>query len=202
MTEPPVESTGQEHEKTAILLRRVRLGDQKAKNALIRRYIPVLERWARGRLPGYARDMSDTMDIVQITLIRVLDRLEEFEPTREGAFLAYLRRTIVNQIRNEIRRVNRRPAREELIDDVSESHEPTPLEEVIGRDALDRYEQALGTLGEEQQEAVILRLEFGFTYEQVSEALGKNTESAARMIVTRALDRLKQTMREQEEERA
>jgi RNA polymerase sigma-70 factor (ECF subfamily) len=200
MNEPTASSTTPEGEKTALLLQKVRVGDQRAKNALIRRYIPILERWARGRLPGYARDMADTMDIVQITLIRVLERVDEFEPTREGAFLAYLRRAIMNQIRNEIRRVSRRPARGELIDDVSATGDRTPLEEVIGRDALDRYERALTTLTEEQQEGVILRLEFGFTHEQVAEALGKNTVSAARMLVNRAVDRLKEVMREQEDE--
>jgi len=179
-----------------VLLSRARSGDRAAKNALIRHYIPILERWARGRLPGYARDISDTMDIVQISLIRVLDKVEEFEPTREGAFLAYLRRTILNQIRNEIRRVTRRPGREELVEGVSESEEPSPLEEVIGKDAMDRYERALATFPEETQQAIVLRLEFGYTHEQVASALGKKTTSAARMLVSRALLRLQQVMAE------
>lgn len=181
---------------TEVLLSRARSGDRAAKNALIRHYIPILERWARGRLPGYARDISDTMDIVQISLIRVLDKVEEFEPTREGAFLAYLRRTILNQIRNEIRRVTRRPGREELVEGVSESEEPSPLEEVIGKDAMDRYERALATFPEETQQAIVLRLEFGYTHEQVASALGKKTTSAARMLVSRALLRLQQVMAE------
>src|SRR5688572_11599302 len=91
-------------ETTAQLLAWVREGDPAACERLVTRYLPMLRRWAHGRLPGHARALADTDDLVQVTLIRALGRVREFESSREGAFLAYLRRILLNAIRGEIRR--------------------------------------------------------------------------------------------------
>ena len=180
-------------ESTASLLDLVRDGDKSARERLVRRYLPALHRWARGRLPRYARDLSDTDDLVQVCFTKALAHVREFQPQKDGAFLAYLRRILLNQIRDEIRRVSRRPRSEELPDEVLDES-PSPLEEAIGREKLEAYEAALATLPERQQEAVILRLELGFTHGEVAEALGFRSPDAARMAVARGLARLSEVM--------
>ena len=52
------------------LLQQAQAGDQDALNRLVARYLPRLKRWAAGRLPVWARDLSDTQDLVQETLVR------------------------------------------------------------------------------------------------------------------------------------
>ena len=87
--------------------------------------------------------MVDTDDLVQITLLRALDHVNEFEPRREGAFLAYLRTIVLNSVRDEIRRAARRPGREPLSDELElVAGDPSPLERAIGRDAVEDYERA------------------------------------------------------------
>ncbi|HKQ18882.1 MAG TPA: sigma-70 family RNA polymerase sigma factor [Candidatus Eisenbacteria bacterium] len=176
-------------ESTATLLQLVRHGDRPARERLAARYLQILRRLAHGRLPLRARDMMDTDDLVQVTLVRALDHVEDFEPRHEGAFLAYMRRILLNQIRDEIRRVARRPARSELESDPP-APDRSPLEEAIGRETVERYEAVLDQLREDQREAIILRLELGFTYQQIAEALGRDSPNAVRMMVTRALVRL------------
>jgi RNA polymerase sigma-70 factor (ECF subfamily) len=178
------------------LLAQVRDGDAEARNRLAGRYLPILQRWARGQLPSSARDLADTDDLVQVTLLKALERVDEFEPRREGAFLAYLRRILRNKIRDHIRKVGRRPGTEQLDENIAEQA-PSPLEEVIGRDALRAYETALTRLSETQREAVILRLELGFTHQEVANAIGSPSWNAARMLVARALIRLAEVMDEQ-----
>lgn len=180
-----------ELESTADLLHRVRQGESAARERLVARYLPILRRWAHGRLPPYARDLAETDDLVQITLVRALDHIEEFEPRHEGAFLAYLRRILLNSVRDEIRRVTRRGPREELNEDIAG---PSELSQAVGIDTLLAYEAALATLPEEHQEAVILRIEFGFSFEEVAAAVGSPSANAARMMVTRALARLADAM--------
>lgn len=182
-------------ESTTRLLLRIRAGDQHAKNLLAARYLKALRQLAHGRLPAGARGMLDTDDLVQVTLIRALEHVETFEPQGPGSFLAYLRRSLLNQIRDQARRVARSPDRTELPEDLA-SQERSPLEQAIGREALERYEAALSRMSPEQEEAVVLRLELGFTYEQIAEAIGSPTANAARMLVTRALARLAEAMRE------
>src|SRR5262245_56023339 len=94
-------------ETTVSLLALVRQGDAQARERLFRRYLPVLTRWARGRLPLQARDLSETDDLVQVTLVRAMGRLDTFESRHEGAFLAYLRHALLNAVRDEIRRSRR-----------------------------------------------------------------------------------------------
>ena len=121
--------------------------------------------------------------------------METFEPTREGAFLVYLRRIFLNAMRDEIRRGVRERRAEEPDPEISDGR-PTAIEEAIGRQTLEAYEAGLALLTEDQREAVVLRLEFGMKFEEIAEATGKPSANAARMTVSRAILRLAEVMGE------
>ena len=174
---------------TTELLSRVQQGEDGALDALLGRLAPALERWARGRLPGWARERSETRDLVQETLIGGLRHFGGFEPLRAGALHAYLRQAILNRIRDEVRRVQRLPRRAQL-DPFLESHGASPLEEAIGQEALEQYERALSRLRPVDREAIIGRIELGYSFTELALALGKPTAEAARLGVTRAIVRL------------
>jgi len=171
------------------LLARARAGDPTALDELMTRHLPRLRRWASGRLPQWARDVADTQDLVQETLLQTFKRIDKFEARGDGALQAYLRQGVLNRIRDEYRRAGRRPAPEAL-DSQAPDSAPSPLEEAIGRQALDRYEKALQQLRAEDREAIIARIEMGFTNEELATLLGKPSANAARMAVERALVRL------------
>lgn len=180
-------------EASARLLLRARTGEPEALEELYRRYLMPLQRWSRGRLPRWARDLMDTDDLVQETLTRTLRGIEGFEPRHDGAFQAYLRRGVKNRIRDEIRRVRRRPLPDGSAGGAADDR-PSPVEEAIGREALERYEQALDKLKPAVREAVIARVEMGFSYRQIATTLGKPSHDAARMAVSRALAQLAREM--------
>lgn len=176
------------------LLQRARGGDHTALDRLVALYLPRLRRWATGRLPAWARDMADTQDLVQEALIQTFRKIESFEWRGDGALQAYLRQVVLNRIRDELRRAGRRPPREAL-DTQAPDSSPSPLEEAVGSEALDRYEQALQRLRPQEREAIVMRIELGFTHEQLATALNKPSANAARMAVERALLRLAAEMR-------
>jgi RNA polymerase sigma factor (sigma-70 family) len=182
-------------ESTSWLLEQVRAGDESAGHRLVQRYLPVLQLWARGRLPSSARGMVETDDLVQVTLLRALKHMEDFEQRKDGAFFAYLRRILLNVLRDEIRRSQRKPHGETIDEDLPDPA-PSLLEEIASKQVMDAYEDALSLLPEKQQEAVILRVEMGMTHVQVAEALGMASASAARMAVSRALVRLAEVLDE------
>ncbi len=198
MSEPPShhDAVPERLDSTAELLGRVHEGDPEAVERLLRTYGPLLARWAHGRLPAGSRGLSDTDDLVQVTLIRVLDRMQSFESRHPGAFLAYLRRSLLNNLRNEIRHAAHRPQGEPL-DEELQSAGPSPLERTIGIRALQAYEEALGQLTDEQRAAVTLRVEMGCTHEAIATMLGKPTANAARMQVARGLARLAELIDEE-----
>jgi len=180
-------------DSTFDLLKRAQAGDEAALDRLFARYLPALSRWASGRLPRWCRDLMDTDDLVQETLIRTLKRIEGFEHRHEGALQAYLRQAVMNRIRDEVRRAKRAPVSTEL-----EAEQPdrgaSPLELAVGRQAVEKYEAALQRLRPEEREAIVARVEMDCTYEQVAQALGKPSADAARMAVSRALLKLAQEM--------
>jgi RNA polymerase sigma-70 factor (ECF subfamily) len=179
---------------TVDLLALARQGDATALDRLFARYMPELRRWTSGRLPRWARDLAETQDLVQDTLLQVFKKIDGFEYRGEGAFKAYLRQAVMNRLRNEIRRSDRRPAHEEAgpaLEDAGTS----PVESAIGAETLERYEQALERLSAPEREAIVARVELGLSYPELAEVLAKPSADAARMAVARALLRLADEMK-------
>jgi RNA polymerase sigma-70 factor (ECF subfamily) len=183
-------SEKQRAETTFALLFRAKAGDRSALDELCGRYLPRLRRWAHGRLPASSRSATDTDDLVQETLAHVTGHIDRFDPRHEGAFQAYLREAILNRIRSEVRRVNGR-----LVETMgSERPGPSPMEEAIGAELLERYEAALMRVTPEDREAIIARVEMGLTWSEIAEALNKNGSESAQITVKRALLRLAREM--------
>jgi RNA polymerase sigma factor (sigma-70 family) len=186
-------STEHTREASMTLLMRAQAGDQEALESLVDRYRPRLQRWARGRLPPRARDLADTHDLVQETLIQAFKKVDGFEIRGDGAFQAWLRTILLNRIRQEIRRASRRPVPDELDSNLEDDH-TTPLEAAVGAEATERYEQALARLKTADREIIIARVELGQTNDEIAQAFGKPSVNAARMAVERALLRLAREM--------
>lgn len=179
---------------TLELLDRFKQGDENAVNLLIDRSLPPLRRWARGRLPYSARSLADTQDLVQSALVRALPHLKRFEARHPGALQAYLRQVVANHIRDEIRKAMKRPSTD--VDGIEEPADPgpSPLEQAIGREALERYDAALAALSPGDREAIIARVELQQSYEEIAIALQKPTANAARVAVARAVKNLVKAM--------
>lgn len=189
----PSESQPTDLTASVDLLERARRGDRRALDRLFERYVPPLRRWAAGRLPRWARDQMDTDDMIQETMLKTFRRLEDFEHRHDGALQAYMRQALHRRILDELRRVNRQPQRDsgggDAVDEAA-----SPLEQTIGREALERYDQALQRLSAPEREAVVARVEMGFDYDRIAREMGKPSRDAARMTVVRALARLAQEM--------
>jgi len=182
-------------ESTASLLVKVQTGDAAAKERLCAIYLPILRRWAHGRLPDGARNLTETEDIVQISLMKSLHKVHDFENRGEGAFMAYLRTIMLNSIRHEINKFQRRHKLAPMTNDAELiSHYPSPLEKALGAETLEQYEFALMELSENAREAIILRLEFGYSFPEVAAAIPCNSANAARMLVTRGLAKMAEKM--------
>src|SRR5262245_43524991 len=167
---------------------------EEAVNVLFGRYLPRITRWARGRLPRYARNMLDTDDLVQDTVFQTLKRLQSFEVRHEGALQGYLRTAVVNRIRDEVRKATRHPGAQSLHEDGHVDGAASPLEEAIGGQAVARYERAMEKLSEDERQAIVLRVELQLPYAQIATEMRKPSPDAARMAVARALVRLAEEM--------
>jgi RNA polymerase sigma-70 factor (ECF subfamily) len=187
---PPVDDpTLLSDEPTIELVIKAREGDRMAVEALLQRSIPSLRRFAHGRLPAAARGTLDTGDLVQETVLHVLRRLDTFEPRHVGAMQAYLRQSVINRIRDEVRRIGRHPTPAELPDDLA-SEMPSPLEEAVRAEAYERYRAVLVQLSPRDREMVVARIEAQWNLGEIAQRFNMRTVDGARMAVTRALRRL------------
>jgi RNA polymerase sigma-70 factor (ECF subfamily) len=184
---PALEITGQ-------LLDQAKAGDAAARERLFARVMPSLRRWAHQRLPRSSRDLQETDDLVQVTLLRAWRRLDEFDFRGPGSFLGYLRQILLNALRDEVRRTGSLPPQGPLATNLPAAG-PSPLEETMGWDAVRRYEAAFLELDEEEKLGITLRLELGLGYAEIAEVMGKPSANAARMAVGRALVELAERMR-------
>ena len=183
-------SDPQDPERSVELLRLAQAGDEQARNDLLARYLPRLERWATRRLPMGVRSMLDTGDIVQDAVIATLRHLDKIEVRADNAFEVYVKRAIRNRIIDIYRRPKR--IRKEL-NEALPAADPSALELMIGREALERYEAATELLSDSDCQLITMHTELGMSAAEIAEELGK-TPDAARMGLSRALKRLAEAM--------
>jgi RNA polymerase sigma-70 factor (ECF subfamily) len=182
-------------EPTIELVIKARDGDRLAVEALLQRCLPELRRWAHGRLPAAARGNLDTGDLVQETVLHVLRRLDRFEPRHVGAMQAYLHQSVINRIRDEVRKVTRRPAPAELPVDLT-ADDTSPLETTVRLEAYGRYRAALEGLSSRDRAFVVARIETQWSIPEIARHFGIKTVDAARMAVSRAVKRLMKLLEE------
>jgi RNA polymerase sigma-70 factor (ECF subfamily) len=183
------------------LVARAQTGDRAALDELLVRSLPSVQRWAHGRLPLYARGALDTDDLVQQAAYRTLKRLHLFQPRHVHSLQAYLREAVVNRIRDAVRTQTRhglkdKPAVDVPVEERRDESSPSPLEQVLRQETVDRYRRGLKKLKAHEQRAVVLRLELDMDYDELAVHLGKASQAAARMAARRAMERLAHVLKE------
>ena len=164
-------------------------GDASALNRLFSRLQPMLRRWARGRLPRWARRRVDTEDLVQEAFVNLFRHLGRIEPRRRHALRAYLQESIRNRIRDEVRRAGQVEVSPAATPDCHDAGS-SPLERAVTSENSRRYRLALARLDVGEQELIVGRIELGLSYEQLALATGRPSPDAARVAIRRALLRL------------
>jgi len=116
-----------------------------------------------------ARDIADTDDLVQATLLRALNRLEEFEANGAGSFLAYLRKILLNEVRAELRKRQHRGDKVDIDELPLADERASVVEHLVGQERLREFEN-----------------EFGMSYPEIALETSASLD-AVRMKVVRAL---------------
>jgi RNA polymerase sigma factor (sigma-70 family) len=168
---------------TQHLLCRIRSGDDAARVALIRRVEPLLLRFARGRVPFRLRHEQDTADLLQITWLKVLDKLGDINVEAPGDFFSYLRTVLLNALREALRRQDRSPGK------AGDAEPPELAAENVALDDWLAYEQALAGLPEAQRVLLLMRFEFGMSFVEMGAELDAPPDTV-RMRVNRAIEQI------------
>jgi RNA polymerase sigma factor (sigma-70 family) len=141
-------------------------------------------------MPRATRGQDQTRDVVQDAALGVWRHVEKLDLRAPGDLDAYLREAVVNKIRDRARRIQREPLLVSVDPEIKDSL-PTPLNLALSGERWARYQDALTALTVSEREAIVARAEMGCSWEQVAEAINSPSADAARMLFTRAVDRVR-----------
>jgi RNA polymerase sigma factor (sigma-70 family) len=173
---------------TALLLQQLRTGNDQARAQLVLRLQPLLTRFAHGRLPRLLRHEQDTLDLVQSTWLKVLDKLDHIECTGAGMFFSYLRTVLLNGLREAMRKNSRAPFQHGEQDCEQDAQAQIAAENADPADWV-AYEQLLQSLEVDYRALIIMRFEFGMSFVEIAQELDESAD-AVRMKLNRAIARM------------
>ena len=164
---------------------------------------------ARLHLHPHLRGKLDPSDLVQQTLLKACQNLNQFRGQSEAELTAWLRRILANQMTDALRKfgkgahdVSRERSLEHALEQSSAhleawlaSDQSSPSEQAMRQEPLLRLSAALAELPEEQRVALELKHLQGCSVEVISQHLGR-TKQAVGGLLYRGLKRLRELLDE------
>jgi len=189
--------------RTSILVEEASRGGRSAMEELLARYLPELRAFLRLRTGPRILAKETPDDLAQSVCREVLMDLSQVEYRGETPFKSWLFLTALRKVQDKGRHyaAEKRDAAREWpqIDDPQlcsgYASLMSPSRVAIGREDVQRLEQAFDGLSDEYREVITLSRVLGLSHEEIAERMGRNP-GATRVLLHRALARLGRLLRE------
>jgi RNA polymerase sigma-70 factor (ECF subfamily) len=163
-----------EVETDRALVERVRKGDARAFDLLVRKYRHKIV----GLISRYVHDWSECEDVAQEAFVRAWRALPAFRG--ESAFYTWMYKIAVNTAKNHLVAQGRRPPADDLDADTAVQidagarlrDEATPERELARREIERTVFETVEALPDELRVAITLREVDGLSYEEIAERMG------------------------------
>ncbi len=200
-----MEEAKPDFQNTTLLVAAAQSGDKTALEDLFQRYLPIVRQIVAFRMGLRMRQLVDVDDIVQESLLRILQSIARFDHRTEGSFRHWLSRCVEREVIDSARRLEAQKRGGGKVHPLSDyegdmtmvsiprQEGPTASAILYGKELEERFEGALLELKENQRELIILRQLCGMSFEEISEATGSK-EGTVRKTFARALEKLEQRM--------
>jgi RNA polymerase sigma-70 factor (ECF subfamily) len=170
------------------------------------RYRGYLHLLARLQLDPRLRPQLDPSDVVQQTLMKAYEKLEQFRGQSEGELAAWLRQILANTMTDALRRGQAREGLGRTLETAVEqssirleawlaSEGSSPSQQAVRHEQLLRLSEALNKLPKDQQVAIELKHLQGYSVETISAQTG-HTKSAVGGLLRRGMKHLREMMEE------
>ncbi len=183
--------------RTGDLLEEARRGDAAARETLFGHYREPLSRFLHARIPGGARGLLETEDVVQEVCTRAFASLDRFEYRGIGSFWGFLRRIGLHYVVELGRRAARSPvgaSLEAVPEPTDGASTPRALSVLIEKETCEAFEKALSSVSESARAALLLRFELDLDYATIANDCSFSSPDAARMAVCRAVQHVAQEL--------
>lgn len=192
------------------LIRSARGGDEAARNALFERYGSRVADIVHVRMRSFLRGHAQSGDLVQMTLLEALRRLDSFEPRGRTSFVRWLARLVESELCNaydhltrEKRDVRRNAHFEVPTEEGAVPRPPSPASVqmsptsvLIADERVELVRECIAALPERYREVILLRDYEDTDWEEIRTALDVPSENAARMVHLRAVTKLGESLRQ------
>jgi RNA polymerase sigma-70 factor (ECF subfamily) len=181
--------------RQSLLLRLARRGNEDAFKRLYRELYAPVAAYIQSRV----RNVEDAEDICSNVFKSFLLRLDAFDGSR-GSVMTWVVAMARNAVIDHYRRTHRTDERAEDLIDTLADRRPTPLQEMIGDEEMDRVRRVLARQSAETREMFALRFEQGLRVREVAEVMGLSPD-AAKQRFARAFHKLQQELTEEDKPR-
>lgn len=162
---PPPESSPESDEA---LMERLRAGDAKAADVLVKRYYHPLTRYLQ-RLTGE----QAAEELLQQTWLSVLDHADKFDPqSGGGGFKAWLFRIATNKANDQWRSRGREKSAHEGLRLVTDTEAPHAGHRIEGSEQEQKLLKCIAQLPESQRQVLMLRYYSNMKFVEIAELLG------------------------------
>ncbi len=176
------------------LLCRAKDGDRESLEKLLVLTREPLLRRIRLMMGEKARQVADSGDFLHQVLVAILGDFHRFQNRGKGSFLRWATQVARNNIRSEIRKKRERTlgafSSTFLPKELSGESLDQPPEKVAVNEDLERLVEGIESLKPDYQTVIELRDFDGYTFSEIASMMDRKSESAVRMLYTRALAKL------------
>jgi RNA polymerase sigma-70 factor, ECF subfamily len=197
-------------DKVEQFLAAARDGSSEALGQILQAYRPYLLKIASRQMDDALQAKNGASDLVQETFLEAARDFPRFQGQSDVQLRAWLRCLLMHRFSKQGRHFRktrkRRIDRERRLEDFLSGGEAmsafadcqTPSQNVSAEEQLDRLRQALQQLPEDYRRVLQLRYQEGLTFEAIGPRMGR-TANAVRLLWLRAVERLKQVLRVDED---
>ena len=182
------------------LARLAAAGDEQALAELLQRHLPAVRAFVRSHMAPQLRARESTSDVVQSVCRELLTHQDRFQHPGEHGFVAWLYTTARRKIQNRARDLQRekRDAGREVHDlgettlgalGAAYSRISSPSGRALRAEEVQRLENAIDQLPDEQREVITLAHLAGLSRAEIGVQMGRS-EEAVRALLHRAKARL------------
>lgn len=172
---------------------RAREGSRADLDALLRRHAGKLLALIRLRMGPQLRGSLESRDVLQNTLLKAFEGIEDFQGQDRDTFMAWLARIAHNEIRDQasFHHAQRRDQRNNvpLSDAVLVATVRTATRRVALGEQAHRLESAIEALADDQRQVIVLRKLHERSFPEIGAILDRSPD-ACRMLFARAMTAL------------
>lgn len=177
---------------SAELIRAARGGSLAALDELYARYGGRVLAFIRVRMGRALRARLDSRDVLQATLLKSFQRIDQFDGGNGASLMGWLSRIAENEIRDQVdfqRRGKRDVAAEVRIDSRGPAVPAagrSPLSQAVAAEDAERLADALEALEPDHRQVIVLRKFEELSFTEIAGRL-QRSEDACRMLLARAM---------------